>query len=30
MFGPGTRLKPVLKAERTHDYPLDSLSWMNN
>jgi len=29
MFGPGTKLKPVIKANPMHAYPLDPLSWMN-
>jgi hypothetical protein len=30
MFGPGTKLKPVMKANPTHAYPPSALSWMGN
>jgi hypothetical protein len=30
MFGPGTKLKPVMQVERTPAYLLDPLSWIGN
>jgi len=30
MFGPGTKLKPVMKANPMRAYPLNPLGWMGN